>query len=126
MSNSNVAPSTNNSGKGANPESKQQGTGASNGNAGTGAYIATLKRLLRDKVVYSGNQSQQASANLRISVLPDGTITQVEVISTKGDAAYAAAVQRAVRSLVRLPPRPNNEPFTGEWRNLTPNFRLKE
>ncbi|GGP25735.1 cell envelope integrity protein TolA [Silvimonas amylolytica] len=116
-------------GKGNNPDATSntgpaggKGTGA----GGSGGYLAGLSSLLKSRIHYSPNGDENPSVNMRINVLPDGTVQDVQVIKSSGNGAYDDAVKRAILDLGRLPPRPGSTPFTGEWRSLTPSFRLKD
>ncbi len=79
-------------GKGVNPDAvTNNGVGPGKGGAGgSGGYIDGLRSLLRSRLVYS-DDAGNPSVQVRITVLPDGSIQNVEVIKSSGDAAYADA-----------------------------------
>ncbi|XZG70752.1 TonB C-terminal domain-containing protein [Chitinibacteraceae bacterium HSL-7] len=114
-------------GKGKNPDAPAdaKGTGSSPSGFDRDAYGDRLGRLVAQKLVYAGSD-KAASAQFRITVFPSGEIRAVDLISHSGDPAYAAAAERAIRSLGQLPPLPNGQPFTGEYRTFTGRFRASD
>jgi colicin import membrane protein len=88
-------------------------------------YVNQLTQLIRNKTIYADNGTGNPSAVLKIFVLPDGTIREVQIISTAGDPAFAAARKQAVLMMQRLPPLPAGMSFA-EQREWTVRTRLRE
>ncbi|GHD65015.1 energy transducer TonB [Jeongeupia chitinilytica] len=118
-------------GKGNNPNATvNTGPGSGNGTSpisskGLTDYRSKVGQLIRSKLVYPDDKGNPA-AGLKISVLPDGTISNVTVVKSSGIAAYDEAAQRAVMALGRMPPLPEGQPFSGQYREWNINFRLKD
>jgi colicin import membrane protein len=88
-------------------------------------YLHQLQKLIRDKTIYAGNGTSNPSAVLKIFVLPDGTIRDVQIVNTSGDPAFAIARQQALLMMQRLPPLPAGIRFS-EQREWTVRTRLRE
>ncbi|MBM3116563.1 cell envelope integrity protein TolA [Jeongeupia naejangsanensis] len=118
-------------GKGSNPNATvNTGPGSGSGTSpisskGLTDYRSKVGQLIRSKLVYPDDKGNPA-AGLKISVLPDGTISSVTVVKSSGIAAYDEAAQRAVMALGRMPPLPEGQPFSGQYREWNINFRLKD
>lgn len=116
-------------GKGSNA-TVSTGPGSGNGTSpisskGLNDYRSKVGQLIRSKLVYPDDKGNPA-AGLKISVLPDGTISDVVVVKSSGIAAYDDAAQRAVMALGKMPPLPDSQPFSGPYREWNINFRLKD
>lgn len=116
--------------KDARPNGRPGGTGnnprALTNNAGAGAggggkpsdnYLAQVTRLIKSNTIYAGNKQLDSRAQLKIYLLPDGTVREVQVLRRSGDPAWAEAAQRAVVSTQKFPPLPGGKSFSNmrEW-----------
>jgi colicin import membrane protein len=88
-------------------------------------YLSQLKQQVRSKTIYSEVGSANPSAVLKIFVLPDGTIRDVQIVSFTGDIGFANARKQALLVLQRLPPLPPQMSFSQE-REWTLRTRLRE
>jgi colicin import membrane protein len=61
-----------------------------------------------------------------VSLLPGGTVTQVQLLRSSGVPAYDAAVERAILAAQPLPVPEDPALFQANFKNLLLNFRPKE
>lgn len=103
------------------------GPGGAAGGGGLGdQYLGQVIRLIKANLVYSGNKAENAKARLKVFLLPDGTIREVQLLKALGDPAYAEAAKRAVITTHTFPPQPGGKPFSGNLREWTLNFCARE
>lgn len=110
---------------GGQPGGSARSAGGGKGNQLEG-YLTQLKQTIRDKTIYVEKGTDNPAAVLKIFVLPDGTIREVQIISATGDPAFAAARKQALLLMQRLPPLPAGTTSFSEQRVWTLQTRLRE
>lgn len=68
-----------------------------------GSLDDLVKRLVQDNWTELGNPSPGTSVELTIQMLPDGTITNVTVSRSSGNAAFDASAVTAAKNVGRIP-----------------------
>lgn len=89
------------------------------------AYLSQVKQIIKMNTIYSTNDGSNPSAVLKVFVLPDGTIRDVQIMSAVGDPAFAQARRQALLMMQKLPALPQGLKFS-EMREWTIRTRLRE
>lgn len=89
-------------------------------------YSGLVVRIIKSNLVYPENRKESPKVKIKVSLLPDGSIRDAQVVRVVGDPAYAEAAKRAVMTTQRFPPQPDGKPFSGEWREWILSFCAKE
>lgn len=102
------------------------GTGAGGGGGLGDKYLGQVVSLIKSNLVYAGSKPEGAKAKIKVSLLPDGTIRDAQLLKAVGDPAYAEAARRAVITTAKFPARPGGKLFSGGDREWTLSFCAKE
>ncbi|KJV05676.1 cell envelope integrity protein TolA, partial [Methylocucumis oryzae] len=85
--------------------------------------LAELKKALMQKVtrqwIRPPDATQGLKCTVRVRLLPDGTVTDVEVIASSGDEIFDNSAVSAVNKASPLPVPKDKELFAREFRPLT-------
>lgn len=92
----------------------------------TDDYRARISAKIRQRVILPPDLRGNPEANYEVSLLSDGTVTQVRLLQSSGVATYDAAVERAILAAQPLPVPPEPGLFQANFRNLLLSFRPKE
>lgn len=92
----------------------------------TDDYRARISAKIRQRVILPPDLRGNPEANYQVSLLPDGTVTQVRLLQSSGVATYDAAVERAILAAQPLPVPQEPGLFQANFRNLLLSFRPKE
>lgn len=92
----------------------------------TDDYRARISAKIRQRVILPPELRGNPEANYAVSLLPDGTVTQVRLLQSSGVATYDAAVERAILAAQPLPVPTEPGLFQANFRNLLLSFRPKE
>jgi len=92
----------------------------------TDDYRARISAKIRQRVILPPDLRGNPEANYEVSLLPDGTVTQVRLLQSSGVATYDAAVERAILAAQPLPVPQEPGLFQANFRNLLLSFRPKE
>ena len=92
----------------------------------TDDYRARISAKIRQRVILPPDLRGNPEANYEVSLLPDGSVTQVRLLQTSGFATYDAAVERAILAAQPLPVPKEPSLFQASFRNLLLSFRPKE
>ena len=76
-----------------------------------------MVRLIKSHTIYSGNKQVDSRAQVKVFLLPDGTVRDAQILKKMGDPAYAEAARRAVMTTQKFPPLPKGKSFSNmrEW-----------
>ena len=102
------------------------GAGAGGGGGLGDKYLGQVVSLIKSNLVYAGSKPEGAKAKIKVSLLPDGTIRDAQLLKAVGDPAYAEAARRAVITTAKFPARPGGKLFSGGDREWTLSFCAKE
>ncbi|SFN49606.1 TonB C terminal [Formivibrio citricus] len=106
-------------GTGTNPKAVTNNAGAGAGGGGRPGdnYLGQVVRLIKSNTVYAGNKQTDSRAQVKVFLLPDGTVREAQVVKKSGDPAYAEAARRAVITTQKFPPLPGGKSFSSmrEW-----------
>lgn len=115
-------------GTGTNPQAVVN-TGSAGG-AGSGVldeYKGRLVALFKSRLIYPEDKPGNPQTELKITVLPDGSIRDVVILKPSSDPAYDEAARRAVRAVDRLPDPGKGHSFRDpDLREFRIVFRLRE
>ena len=89
-------------------------------------YRARISAKIRQRVILPPDLRGNPEANYEVSLLPDGSVTQVRLLQSSGFATYDAAVERAILAAQPLPVPKEPRLFQANFRNLFLSFRPKE
>jgi len=92
----------------------------------TDDYRARISAKIRQRVILPPDLRGNPEAIYEVSLLPDGSVTQVRLLQTSGVATYDAAVERAILAAQPLPVPEEPALFQANFRNLHLSFRPKE
>lgn len=68
-----------------------------------GRYQDMIRRRIRDNIVMPPDVAPNAEAVFKVTLLPDGTVRDVELQQSSGHRAYDEATERAIKMAYRLP-----------------------
>jgi colicin import membrane protein len=86
-------------------------------------YINDIRNRIRSKANVPDNITGNPEVHVRLRILPGGEVLQTTITKSSGNAAYDAAIERAIRSAQPLPvPPPDSELFP-QFRDLNLNIR---
>lgn len=96
-------------------ESPAQGVGGKSGGADNGllrglefvAYYDAMISEMRERWVWTGARDSGLAVSVRFSILADGRLTGVRLISSSGNLPFDRSVENAVRGVGKLPPPPH-------------------
>ena len=89
-------------------------------------YRARISAKIRQRVILPPDLQGNPEAIYRVSLLPGGTVTEVQLVKTSGVATYDAAVERAILAAQPLPVPQDPGLFQANFKKLRLNFRPKE
>jgi colicin import membrane protein len=92
----------------------------------TDDYRARISAKIRQRVILPPDLRGNPEANYEVSLLPDGSVTQVRLLQSSGFATYDAAVERAILAAQPLPVPTEPRLFQANFKNLLLSFRPKE
>jgi colicin import membrane protein len=92
----------------------------------TDDYRARISAKIRQRVILPPDLRGNPEANYEVSLLPDGSVTQVRLLQSSGFATYDAAVERAILAAQPLPVPTEPRMFQANFKNLLLSFRPKE
>lgn len=106
-------------GTGTNPKALTNHAGAGSGGGGRpgDSYLGQVVRLIKSNTIYSGNKQVDSRAQVKVFLLPDGSVRDAQILKRLGDPAYAEAARRAVITTQKFPPLPGGKSFSSmrEW-----------
>ncbi|MGD8478388.1 MAG: energy transducer TonB [Burkholderiales bacterium] len=106
------------------PQAQQDSDAAAH--ALTEDYRARISARIRQRVILPPDMQGNPEAVYTVSLLPGGTVTQVQLLRSSGVPAYDAAVERAILAAQPLPVPEDPALFQANFKNLLLNFRPKE
>ena len=71
--------------------------------APSAGYAGRIKGRIRPLIIYNDDGSANPTAEVQVTLLPDGTIGGTKVLKASGDAEWDRAVLRAIEKAERLP-----------------------
>ena len=99
-------------GKTPDPDSSDPGGDGPGGSGGdgigiVGSYMQSLVSRIKPNWEYAGRADRRnPTATVAISIGKDGTILQVDLVESSGDAAFDGSVLKAVHDTIRVEPPP--------------------
>lgn len=83
-----------------------------------GDYQKNLSQLILPRVIYSGDQSNNPTAEFRITVLSTMTISAVDLVKSSGNPQWDSAAEKAILMNKKLPALPEGLPYSNELRTM--------
>lgn len=83
-----------------------------------GDYQKNLSQLILPRVIYSGDQSNNPTAEFRITVLSTMTISTVDLVKSSGNPQWDSAAEKAILMNKKLPALPEGLPYSNELRTM--------
>lgn len=83
-----------------------------------GDYQKNLSQLILPRVIYSGDQSNNPTAEFRITVLSSMTISTVDLVKSSGNPQWDSAAEKAILMNKKLPALPEGLPYSNELRTM--------
>ena len=95
------------------------GTGSGSGDSTLAAYVGILTS--RFQAAWNQPTSEMAmgktlEVTVRLKVETDGKVTEFTIVEGSGNAVVDESVRQAGKTITRLPPPPNNQPFSAPVR----------